>query len=218
MKIQDKYKELVQLKKEINKKLSRNGFQEIKELMLWLANSNSYQNLKTKDNQLIALECFCNIWLEEKKQLEQLGIHEDVFNMVTSLEDVERKYSAIKYCALRIENNMPEEYCDWALAELIDYKISGIAMAQIIISETYKRKQNIVELSRYLKERQQLVTAVTLLQQALKTYEKEGDLLLELADCWMIGQQWKQAYEILKQIEKPDEEIQGLIKELEKVI
>ncbi len=218
MRIEERYQELLLLQKEIDTKLQKTDFVHMKELMLWMAASTSYQALKTKENGMIMLECFCKIWLEERKQQEQFGIDENIFYGIKSLQDIERKYQAIKYCALRLENNMPIEFCEQAVDELIDYKVGGIALTKIFISESQKREDNIVRMAQLLKEKQQLLTSITLLQYSLKTYEGNSDMLLELAECWLEGQQWKQAYECLKQITERDASIDELIEELEKVI
>ena len=218
MKISQQYSELQILLAEINKRLGNLNFQAIKELILWLEQNPMYKKLKQKENQLRMLDCFCSIWLEEKKELEKLGIHEDIFYGIHSLEDVERKYLAIKYCGLRIENKVPIVYCQQAAEELIRWKVSGIAISRIFISETYKREENVVQISQLLKERQQLITVIILLQEGLKVYKENENILLELAECWITAQQWYQALVCLKQIKNPKEEISELINELEKVV
>lgn len=49
-------------------------------------------------------------------------------------------------------------------------------------------------------------------------YEGNREILLELADSWMEGLQWKQAYDCLKKIKDPAPEEITIIDELEKVI
>ncbi len=218
MKRAEQYDNLLMLREEINKRLQKVDFESIKELIRFLVNSREYQRIKTKDNQLLALDCFCAVWLEEKKQLEPLGIYEDIFIGVNSLEDVESKYLDIKYAALRIENEVPLEYCEEAIDSLIEQKISGIAIYKVVVSETMKRISNILKLSSWLKEKGMILTAIQLLQNFLDNYKENDDILLELADCWIIGQQWKQAHECLMKIEKPNEDVLELIKEIEKVI
>ena len=218
MKIAEKYEELLALKKELNERLSNLNFEKIKELIIWLAKSKSYQRVKEKDNQMIILDLFCSVWLEEKKKLEPMGIHEDIFCDVKSLEDMEKKYLAIKYCALRLENNIPEIYCEQAVNKLIDLKVSGIAIGRIIITETYKRENNIICMAQWMKMKQQMITAIILLQYGEKFYERDRNILLELADCWIAGQQWQQAYVCLEKIDKPEEVELDLMKELEKVL
>lgn len=218
MKIEKKHEELLALKEEVNKKLKDLNFEKIKELILWLAKSKTYQRVKTKDNQMIILDFFCSVWLEEKKKLESLGVHEDIFTGVNSLEDMEKKYLATKFCALRLENNVPEIYCDQAVNKLITLKMSGIAIGRIIIAETYEREKNIVCMAQWMKMKQQMITAIILLQYGEKFYERDRNILLELADCWIAGQQWQQAYECLEKIDKPEEVELDLMKELEKVL
>lgn len=218
MKIAQQYEELLALREELTDRLQNLDFNKIKDLILWLAKSTSFQRLKAKENQLIMLDCFTNIWLEEKKKLEKLGIHEDIFYGINSLQDVERKYLLIKYSALRLENEVPDIFCEQAIEELIQKKVSGIAMGKIIVFETSRREQNLVEMAKWLKRKKQVVTAVTLLQYGNDMYEENCEILLELADCWLEGQQWQQAYDCLVQIKEPTEEVVSLIHELEKVL
>lgn len=218
MRIEQRYQELLKLRIEIEKKLKDLDFEKIKELVLWLKKSGIFKRLKSEDNQLNMLEVFCDIWIEEKKQLEPVGIHDDIFRGIRSLNDVEHKYLAIKYCGLRIENGLPQELCEQAVTQLTECRVSGIAMGTIFIAESSKRCENIVRLAQLLKNKEETVTALYLLQYANKLYPTNEAILLELADCWLVGQQWKQAYECLVQIETPDENVKELICELEKVV
>ena len=68
MRISQQYDELIVLREEINKRLRELDFEKIKELLLWLAHSNGFQRLKTRDNQMIMLDCYANIWIEEKRK------------------------------------------------------------------------------------------------------------------------------------------------------
>lgn len=218
MKIAQQYEELQVLIKEIDSRLVDLDFLKIKELILWLMQSKTYQKLKGKENKLMMLDCFCIIWLEEKKCMTKLGVYEDIFGGIRSLADVERKYHIIEYSGLRIENKMPDYICEQAVDELIENKVSGIAISKIYIRETYKREENILQISRILKEKGQLATASILLQETLKTYPENEDMLMELAECQMLGGQWNKTLECLKKIKKPSAEVQELIEELEKVI
>lgn len=218
MKIQQQYEELLILKKDINEKLNELDFGKMKELMLWLAKSTIYQKLKSKENQLIMLENFCNIWLREKKELLARDINDDIFWGVTSLDSIEKKYLSIKFGVIRLETPMPEEYYEQAIDAMIDYNVSGLAIGYIIVFESIKREANILKTARLLKDRGQLITAVELLQYGLEAYADNADFLLELADCWVQGQQWRQAYECLKKIKEPDDSTSEMIGELEKVV
>ena len=213
-----RYEELQLLVKEIDDRLQEVNFQKIKELMFWLMKSEIYQKLKIKENKLIRLKRFLDIWLEEKKQLVMLGIQEDIFYEVHSLADIEKKYEIIQYSGLRVENEVPSFLCEEIVDELIEYKVSGIAICKIIIWETYKREKNILKISRILKEKNQVITANILLKEALKVYLENEEMWIELAECWMLGQQWNQALDCLLKIKEPKIEVQELIKELEKVI
>lgn len=219
MRLEQQYRELLRLKKEINIRLKRGtDFQNIKELMLMLAKDQGYQILKGKENQMIILDCFLGIWLKEKRRLSELGIETDIFYQVSSLDELEQKYQTIRYCGLRIENNVPDEYIEQAFLWLIDQKVSGIAIGKIVIYGTKHRENNLLYLARGLKQKGDLTNAILLLQYARENYPKQEKFLLEEADCWLQGQQWQRAQALLREIEKPTAEIQEITEGLQRVI
>lgn len=218
MEHEQQYRELLTLKYQIEERLKNLNFEKIKELIIWLTHSTSYQKLKGKDNQLSMLNVFCSIWLEEKKKLDALGISEDIFYGVDSLESLEKKYLTIKFGLLRLENDIPIEYCTESIDEMVENKVSGIALYKIIIEETADKIENVRKMAGLFKQNGQTVTALILLQKGNDTWPQNRNVLLELADCWMEGEQWEQAYECLKKIPDPNEEIYELTKTLEKVL
>ena len=218
MEYEQKYKELLTLKYQIDEKLENLNFEKIKELIIWLTHSKSYQKLKRKDNQLNMLEIFCQIWLEEKKMLDALGISEDIFYAVNSLDSLEKKYLTIQFGVLRLETIMPKEFYTQAVEAMIDLKVSGIALYRIIIQETLEIDKNIVKLAKILKENGKIITALSLLQKGNEFNPENTEIILELSDCWMEGEQWGQAYESLRAIKKPSEEVRELLQMLEKVL
>lgn len=218
MKLQQQYEALVGLQKEIDKRMAALDFHAIKELILYLAKSEEYQKLKGKDNRLSMLDQFCSIWMREKKNLEALGIHSDIFDGISSLNDVEEKYLTIKFGVLRLEKGMPGEYCRQFAEEVIRRRISGVALFAILMRETGKRKSNCLKLARFLKAEGQTVTALTFLQEAERTFAGSEELLLELADCWLVGRQYQAAFECLQRIGNPDREIRELLMELKGIL
>ena len=219
MRVEQQHQAIVRIKPEIDKKLKNLDFQRIKDLLLWLAQSEDYLRLKGADNQLRMLDIFCSIWVEEKKLLSEMGIEDDIFGGINSLQDVEKKYLMIEYGIMRLETIMPEEFYEQVMDNLVENKISGIAIAKIIYLESLEKEKNALKIARRLKGRNQMYTAMVLLQRMEEDYfPSNRDILLELADCWMTGRQWEQALGCLKKIEKPDEMVQELMKELEKSI
>lgn len=218
MKLKQQYEELLRLKKEINQKLKKGTcFLQIKELMLYLAGNPAYLKLKEKDNQLIMLEYFFNIWLKEKKKLPDLEIETDIFYGVFSLNDVERKYQKIKYCSLRIENKVPDEYIRQALGWLIEDQVSGMAIGQIVARETKEKEENILQIGQCLRQGGQMLNALLLIQYANEAFPGQEKLLLEEADIWLEVQQFQKALELLSQIEKPSLQVQKLTEKLQQV-
>ena len=211
--------ELLQLeKKNINAILGEGGFDSIKKLQLYLSSSKAYVFLKPKDSQLNILHSLSKLWFSEKKKLLPLGIEEDIFYNVRSLDDMEQKYLAVKYCALRIENKLPKEYCQQAIEDLAKYKLSGFALASIVIRETHEREQNVVEFSRMLKENNNMIDAMLMLEQGLEIYPGNREMLLEEADIWLADGQIDKALLCLNGIEDKEPEIVQLITELKGMI
>lgn len=218
MRLEEQYQELLRLKREIDQRLKEGtDFEKIKELMLYLAKDKVYFKLKEKENQMIMLECFFNIWLREKKKLPDLGVETDIFHKVSSLDDMEQKYQRIKYCGLRIENAVPKDYIEQALEQLIEEQVSGIAIGTIIRKETEKKEQNILSVTHYLRQRGDSLNALLLIQYANEKFPGKEKLLLEEADIWLEGQHFERVLELLSQIENPSMQIKGLIEELRQV-
>ena len=218
MRLQEQYQIVLEIKPQINDKLKDLNFQRIKELILWLAKSEKFQKVKKRDNQLSELDRICKIWMEEKRKLTSRAIDDDIFRQVDSLEALEQKYLTIQYGILRIETPMPEEYYQQVVEDFISYGVSGVALCLIAIRETEKAEQNILKIAELLKESKQYISAIELLQCACETFQNTDDFLLQLADCWMDGQMWQQAYDCLKKIEKPDAHMKQIMKELKKVL
>lgn len=209
--------ELLQLKGEINRRLTQGReFQDIEELMLFLAESSLYQKAKQQDGQLSMLDCFLNIWLKEKQRLPESA--EDIFCQVGSLKHLVTKYRKILFCVLRVENKVPEAYVDEALEWLEKPQISGVAIAEITLRETSKKEENLMHVAQGLKRRGRISNAILLLQYANERYPGRERLLLEEADCWMQGRQWNRAYKLLAQIENPTAEIQDIMTRLQQVL
>lgn len=212
------YRELLRLKNEINQRLGTGtDFQSIKDLMLYLAKERTYAKLKSAENQLIVLESFFNIWLKEKRKLPELGIDTDIFDHVFSLKDVEQKYQRIKFCGLRIENNVPEECCEQGIEWLREDKVSGLAIGKIIVDETKNREKNLLYIARGLKEKGDLINAVLLLQYANEAFPGQEKLLLEESKIWREGHQFERALMLLTKIDSPSQETEKLTEELRRV-
>lgn len=214
MGFQQQHEELLALRPQIDERLRDLNFEKIKDLQLWLAKSGSFKKLKVRDNQLIFLDEFCQIWLEEKQKLSQVGIDTDIFYGVDSLESLERKYLTIQFGILRLETPMPVEYYEQAVDDFIAYHISGIALYKILMQETARREENIVKLAGLLLDRNQIATAIFLLQKGKETFPQNEDIILRLSECWLAGEQFHQAYQCLFEIEKPDRKTKELIQTL----
>jgi tetratricopeptide (TPR) repeat protein len=215
---EEKYKALLKLEKEIDMRLRHTDFDGMKELLLFLAQSEDYLKMKSYEQSLRVLDTFAGLWIEEKKKLTDIGINDDIFYHISSLKDAERKYHIILFGVLRFETAMPEEYYEQVIDNILEEHISGIALGQIIANNTVDRINNAVKISRRLNARGETVRSICMLQKMATYFPEDKDILLELAGCWMDGQQWEQALECLKKIKEPDKEVQAVIEELEKVL
>ena len=218
MKIEEQYVRIMNLQKEINVRLKDLDFLKTKELVLWLVNEKDFARLKNKDNQLLMLDILKNIWLEEKKRMNDFEMQGDAFWRVDSLDDVETRYSKVHFDILRIENNMPEEYCTNAVQDLITNKYSAFFIYTVIVRETAQIKRNILQLCRLIKKQNDLIKTIGLLNLGIQKYPQDEEMILELADCWIIAQQYDKAYDCLKKISEPNEMIKEMMSELEKVL
>ncbi len=218
MRKEERVKIIEELKEEINARLLDLDFNRLKDLLLWLAKSQEYQSLKEKDVQLQILHFFTEVKLQELKKRESFAMQGDVFEGIGSLEDAERKYLAAKFAILRIENDMPYEYCMESSEQLIQYQYSPYALGGIIIKESKEQEKNFLGLTRLFREKNDLIRAIGLLEKGVEKYPGSEMLLCELAEIWLEAQQWDKAYQCLCDILNPNQDIQELKQELEKVI
>lgn len=213
--MKEEYKEIARLKHEINIRLAGGtAYSDINDLALFLAQNRRYQELYTMENQFVRLQHFLTVWGAEKQKLPDLGISEDIFYQVHNLDELEQKYRRIEYYGLRIENNVPEFYCRELMDLLLEQKVSGIAFGIIVRNRTENGQHNLLLIARELMRRLELPNAVLLLQYARGKYPDAEDLLLEEARCWIRGQQYKKAYELLRETDDPSPEIRKLMDEL----
>lgn len=218
MRLEEQYNQLIELKKTINAKLENLDFNRRKELLLWLAQDKAYTRLKKKDNQLLFLNFFSSIWLEEIKKNNEFQMKGDAFFGVSSLSDVEEKYHAGKFLALRIENDMPEELILEAVNEVIDWKYSGFALRMMISTETRDGVGNVIKLARFLMNANQAAKAIGLLECENEKCPGNDEIVLELASCWLEVQQYQKAYECLCLITNKAQHVNEMIQELEKLV
>lgn len=214
MKLQEAKIYIEEIKKEIEEVFCSSS--EKKEIdLVKIIQRPDVKKVISKDNQLMTLSLTASIWIEEKKR----GYNQTIFCGVDSLAMLEELYINLKYYCRRFEyDSMPEEELREGISFVIKQSISGVALFNTVMVQTWKRENNILKIAQHLKEEGQLVTATILLQQAVEHYEKNETLLIELADCWLEGQQWEQAYETLKKIENPSKDIEDIIMNLEEAL
>ncbi len=217
--LKQQYGKWLRLKEEVDLRLARGtDFQRMKELILFLGQEQTYLELRQKEGRMMMLDCFLGIWLEEKRILQQPGIAEDIFYQVGSLSALAHKYRQILYCALRIENKVPESYVKQAITWLLEQRISGVAIGKIVILETKEKEDNLLHIAQALKKEGATGNALLLLAYANRSFPGRERLILEEADCRIQIQHWEKAYELLKAIENPTAEIRDILAILRQVI
>lgn len=218
MQVREQYRNLLELQGELEGRLCNTSFEQIVELQKYLAKSDKYKKLKSKDNRLAMLDSFCKIWIDEKKNMFDVETEKDIFWNTSNLADIERKYQDIKYFILRVENEVPAEYIRDGLDKIEKWDVSGIAIAYILLGESRKREENINCIYQLLLERGQVIKAIELLQYVQRKMPSNKEFYLEEANCWLLGEQWKQALSCLLKIENPDAEVLGLIEDIKRVL
>lgn len=178
-----------------------------------ILNDSEVKRVITRDNQLMILSSICSMWSIEKKIGERT-----FFDNIYSLEDAEKKYTNMKYYCRRFEYNMPEVYLVEGVEYIENKNISGVALYSIMEIQTKEPADNMVKMAQYLKKYNILSTVLIMLQMAVKKYDKNTELLLELADTWISIGQWRYAYDTLQKIEQPNEDIREIIRNLEEVL
>ena len=113
---------------------------------------------------------------------------------------------------------MPEPYISQSIRWLTKQRVSGIAIGRITIAETKDREANMLHIAQRLKRQGNLANAILLLQYAHEKYPGQERVVLEEADCWIQGQQWQRAYELLAEIESPSDVIKETIQGLRQVM
>lgn len=199
-----------ELKKEIEKLLEEGNIQEI---VLQIGKQKD-DYIFMKDNQLMILMLVCSIWSVET----QIGVKQTFLEKACSLTELEELYMNLSYYCRRFENDMPQEYLLEGIEYILEKGFSGVAIYSVIEVQTWKTEENALNIARYLKSVDGVETAILLLQMAIMKHNKNNDLLMELADCWLLLGNWKQAQSVLGKIEKPSDEVQEIMKELEEVL
>lgn len=218
MKLEEQCRELFRLKEVINQRMIKgNDFQTIKELWQYLVVEESYHKLKKRDNQLAILDFFLNIWIKEKQTLTNFGIDEDIFDQVTNLDDIEKKYQKIYYCGLRVENAVPDKYIEQALNWLLEDRVSGVAIGRIVAAQTTKKEENLLYFAQYMKRNRNTLHALLILQYANEVFEGNEKLSVEEADIWIAGEQYESALNVLQRIDEPSQDIKEVIMKLQQV-
>lgn len=210
MKAQELHSCIEEIKDEMNELLEAGN---VKEVVQWIG-KQEHDDVLMKDNQLMILMLVCSIWAVETR----IGVVETFLEKAHNLAELETLYTNLKYYCRRFENDMPDEYLLEGIEYILEKVFSGVAVYSVIEVQTWKAEENTLRIVKYLKAVEAVETAILLLQMAIMKYNKNTDLLLELADCWLLLSNWKQAYDILKKIEKPSDEVKEIMKELEEVL
>ena len=215
MKIQDQFSELKKLKEHINPVLEERNLQACLALAKELNENKIYAKLVGKDTQLYMLNHFFCIALREQSELIPRGIEANIFDNVSSLEELEAKYLAIEFAVLRMELDLEPEEVSETVRNLVALDASGIALLQVIRFETAEVKENIRKVSMELLKQGEILRVLVLLREAVSQLPEEDELKLMLANVWMEAGEPAEACKCLKEIKEPATEVVHLIEKLE---
>lgn len=218
MRLEEQYILLQNLKTEINDKLVNLDFHKIKELVLWLAKSADYQKLKSKDDELLVLDFFVAVWLQEKRNMDDFSMQGDIFWSVSSLRDAEEKYNMVKFALFRLENDFAYEHCISLVQQICRMKVSAYAISMIVEREISKKEYVTIKMADILKQQNELVKAIGLLNVGSKKYSENEEMKLNLVECWLCAQQLEAAYKCICEFENSTPRIDEIKYELEKVL
>ncbi len=214
MKLEEMKEYIGKIKNEIEEAMQSSS--ENKEIeLVKIIKRPGIEKIIARDSQLLAFEYICKIWIAEKTY----GYAETILSNIHSLGELEELYTNLKYYCRRFEYDaMPDEELQEGIWFIVNNRISAVALFGIVEEVTRKKEENLLRLAQFLKIEGQLIMAAVLLQQAVNKYEKNEELIIELADCWLEAQQWQRAYDTLKKIEKPSKDIEEIILNLEEVL
>jgi len=218
MKLSKQYEELQRIREIVNGKLAKADFASISDLIRFMNKDEMFEKLRNKDTQLGIVYNLAGIWLEEKTRLNPYGIDKDIFEGVNNLDLAEEKYRAIEFGIFRIENDMPQELIDEYVDRMISERISGVAMALILKEESKNRADNVIKLSRLLKDRGDYVDALILLETASVAFYVNDEIFMELADTYIEANCLEKAYDTLMKIENKDNNIEDILGDLKAIL
>lgn len=202
------------IKKEINEVFKFASDNREKELINMIKRLD-VRKAVARDKQLQIFEQVCRISAVEMAYRNITSI----LKLVDNLDMLEELFLNVLYYCRRFEYlEMPVEELDEGVCFFAENNISGVALFSFVEIGTVKKEDNLIRIAQFLKREGQLIRAVLMLQLAVSKYEKNEDILMELADCWLVAKQWKKAYDVLKRIEKPSKEIKEIIVSLEEVL
>lgn len=147
------------------------------------------------------------------KQESALG-ESTLFSQIHCFEEAELMYLRTKHIMWRIENDCDYNACQVCVEELIQKDISNTFMAWQIKANLSERKEVYVKLSEYLWNVNQK-RGLQMINYGLHDFPGDQDMLMYKANFLLEAGYFPEALQTLKSIENPDEEICGLISELE---
>lgn len=210
------YTVISQLREEINSELVRENL-DIKKIVLKYWELPIFKEVCEKDTQLYYFKCGMYLWQLENEQCAEYGMRSTIFDRVKSLRDLEYKFLFLRKGILRFETPMPEMYYEEVIDYIIQEEISFL-FCLWVITEREDWEDIIIKVSKLLRNKRQHAFSIILLEKAIEYNFESEKICLELANCWMDGEQWERAYKSLKRMGSSKEEVQILMRKLEEMI
>lgn len=140
-----------------------------------------------------------------------------IFHEITNLEQAECVYLSIKHGLWRIEQELSLEKCIPFVQKMSQKHQSRYLIAWIAYANLKEPERVLACLGNYMMQ-YNVVSALEVLSYGLLLFPNSSDILLQKAQSLMDLDMWQEALKTLKQIDKPSEEINQIIVELEEAI
>ena len=152
------------------------------------------------------------VWKQERMLKEA-----EVFTGVQNINDAKVRYLRIKHILWRVENDCDYESCLSCVRELVEKNVSAVFLAWQIKMNILNKKRVYMDLSEYLWSISP-ARGIEFITYGLFDFPEDADMLMYKANFLLEAQCFAEALETLKSISNPDEDIVGLVQELESVL
>lgn len=197
-----------------------------------------YHDLHTRMEQVIKivtdvegrrLENYLTLWHRSQPEIDmmkelalchnleiKLGLSK-VLQGINNLEDAKEKYYDVRSEILKLHDNCGTMQYRHICQVILEKQVSGLYPVYLIYTNYVEKERVLVDLCEHMKQ-SNIATAIEVISYGAIMMQDSSIVLVKKAECLMEVSMWKEALDTLKQIQKPQEEIISLIKELELIL